>query len=323
MWDYVLLQLDIETSMATKTNKKKVHHFVHDAYINAWRVPDKIFVFDLIDKKLFEATGRNSVGASGKYNNFSFDATVLSLLDYSLKERAQRQESGRVYEMMLTFMDVMKDHEYEHKAENFLEDFYGEIEAKIGHALRSVFRGEIQVVTDDPAAFDGLIFLYCLQLMRVPKSRRALSEQMTEIFYDDARLNEQQKDEYIKILLLIHSLAMSLDIIKKGCVISLRHARYGEKFINSDAPVIVKGKHARRIEDHEGSMALSPRLVMEISHIGLGQKIFSYNDIGNGEVEKINLAMIANAERMVYFSSRNHREKYLSAMRDSRPAASR
>lgn len=304
--------------MATKTNKKKTHHFVHDAYINAWRVPNKIFVFDLIDKNLFETTGRNSVGASGKYNNFSFDGTVLSLLNYTFEERALRQESGGIYEMMLAFMDFMKDYDYEHKTENFLEDFYGKIEEKIGHALHSVFRGEVQIITDDPTAFDGLIYLYCLQLMRVPKSRRAVSDEMVEIFYGDIRLNGQQKEEYIKMILLIHSLAMAMDIIKKGCVIRLRHARYGEKFINSDAPVIVSSKQVKRIEAHKGSVPLSPRLLMEISDIGVDRKIFSYEDINNSEVENINFKMITNAERMVYFSSRNHRGKYLNAMMYSR-----
>jgi hypothetical protein len=300
--------------MVTKTKKKKVHHFVHDAYIDSWRVQGRMFVFDLIEKHSFDPTGRNSVGGSGKYNNFTFDDSVISLLNYTFEERARRQESGGIYDVMLAFTNFMKDFDYEHKTENFLEDFYGEFEKNIAYAMQSVFNGELQIVSQDPRVFDGLIFFYCLQFMRTPKTRRKLSEHMTEASYPGARLDAQQKEEYVKMHLLIISLAMTRDILSKGCAIRLRYARYGEKFLNSDDPVIPLSKNIERIEAHQGCVPLSPRLLMEVDNIGLGRRLFFYDDIENQGVKKINYMMVGNADRMVYFSSRNQRAKYMDLM---------
>ena len=298
--------------------KKKTHHFVHDGYIDAWRTSNRIFAFDLVTQSAFQPTGRNSVGAIGKFNNFSFDDTVISLLNYTFRDKALRADAGGIYELMLRFTNFMKDFDYEHKTENLLEDFYGQIETKIGGALSNVFRGELQIVSKDPEVFDGLIHLYCLQWMRTPKARRAMANHMVEIFYDDARLSARQKDEYIKMYLFISSLAMTVEILDKGCVLRLRYARDGEKFVNSDAPVIVSGGSGTSLEDHKGSIPLSPRLLMEVDSVGLGSKVLACSDIANAEVARQNRRMITNADRTVYFSSNNQRAKHLDLMLSQR-----
>jgi hypothetical protein len=215
---------------------------------------------------------------------------------------------------MLAVFEFMKNYEYEHKTENFLEDFYEKIETKISAAMDSVFRRELQLIQRNPEAFDYLIIFYCIQLMRTPKARKAVATDMYEIWADDIKLNEQQKDEYLKVRLLIDSLAMAADILNKGCTIRIGYARLGEKFVTSDAPVLGNSRHIERIEDYSGVVPISPRLLMEVDNIGLGQRIQSYYDIDNAKVEHINLRLISNATMNVFFSSRNHRDKYLDAM---------
>lgn len=303
--------------MARIRNKKKNHHFVHDGYLNAWRMPNTIFVFDLLTGKTFEATGRNTIGACGKFNNFSFDERVVNFLNYTFMERAIREGSSNVYKLMLSIINCMKNIDYAHKAENFLEDFYEKLESRIACAMRSLFRGELQVVSRDPNVFDSLIIFYCLQLMRTPKARRLLSSHMLEISFDGVRLDPSQKEEYVKMFLLINSLAAAMEILDKGCSIRLRYAKSGEKFVNSDAPVILTAG------GFKGCVPLSPRLLMEIDNIGQRFKNFFYDDITNSEVNMINIKMIKNAERTVYFSSRNHRENYVITMISHRAQCAR
>lgn len=74
--------------------------------------------------------------------------------------------------------------------------------------------------------------------MRTRKIRRQLSEYLGDIYANHSALSVKQKDDYLKIWLLIESLATALKVIDLGCVLRIRHAKYGEKFIVGDAPVL-------------------------------------------------------------------------------------
>lgn len=78
------------------TSRKKLHHFVHDSCLDAWRVPSTIYVYDLKNNKQFEKTGRD-IGAEKGFNVFGFDEKVISLLRNTFSERAERGEQGGVY----------------------------------------------------------------------------------------------------------------------------------------------------------------------------------------------------------------------------------
>jgi hypothetical protein len=173
-------------------NRKKFHHFLHDGYLKAWRMPTTIYVYDLRERKSFDKTGRD-VGGEGKFNVFSFDQTVIDLLRYTFAERAHRDESGGVYRLMLGFIDFMKDFDYQHKSDNLLEDFYGEFETRIGKALKLVEDGEQLILNETHEAFDSLVFFFCLQLFRTPKIRRLLSDEMVAVYYANEQLEAQQK----------------------------------------------------------------------------------------------------------------------------------
>ena len=295
-----------------KTQRKKMHHFIPVGYLDAWRSTNRIFVLNLSTGHTFESTGRNSVAAISGFNDFSFNADVMELINYTFLERAIGENNA--YNTMLKFISFMKDFDYDNKKENLLEDFYSQIEGRISQALRSVFHGDLQVISQDLKVFDDLIVLYCLQMMRTKKARKRASDHMSQIYLRDVMLNTQQKDEYLKMNLLINSLAMADDILEKGCVMRLRYARYGEKFINSDAPVILLNSPITRLEEHAGCIPLSPRLLMNIDRVGCSMKIHKYSDIKNIEVEALNHAMIKNADEFLYFSSNNQRNKYMNSM---------
>ncbi|WP_172642516.1 DUF4238 domain-containing protein [Azoarcus sp. KH32C] len=290
--------------------KKKVHHFVHDGYLKAWRMPKIIYVYDLQKRKSFEKTGRD-VGAEGKFNVFSFDERVIDLLHYTFAERVNRGESNGVYRPMLCFIDFMKNFDYQHKTDNFLEDFYGYFETRIDEALRRVKRVEKLINNGIFEAFDSLIFFFCLQLFRTPKIRHLMSGEMMEIYHGNHQLDAQQKDEFIKMHLLISALAMAADIVRKGCQIRLNYADCGGRFINSDAPVILSGGAVRQLDEIKGRMPLSPHVLMEIDHIGLGARLECRSNISYVELRDINCQMIFNARRSIYFSSANQLTKYL------------
>ncbi|CAD6557169.1 DUF4238 domain-containing protein [Paraburkholderia sabiae] len=299
--------------MAQTMNRKKFHHFLHDGYLKAWRMPTTIYVYDLRERKSFDKTGRD-VGGEGKFNVFSFDQTVGDLLRYTFAERAHRDESGGVYRLMLGFIDFMKDFDYQHKSDNLLEDFYGEFETRIGKALKLVEDGKQLILNETQEAFDSLVFFFCLQLFRTPKIRRLLSDEMVSVYYANEQLEAQQKAEYIKMHLFISGLAMAVDILGKGCRIRLRYARHAGKFVNSDAPAVLRSGVLRRLEEMEGWMPLSPHVLMEIECIGLGFKWECRGDISGIEVENFNRRLIRNAERWVYFSSRSQRARHLDCI---------
>lgn len=264
-------------------------------------------------RNLSKKTGRD-VGAEGKFNVFSFDERVIDLLRYTFAERADRGESDGVYHLMLCFLDFMKDFEYQHKADNFIEDFYGHFETRIGEALQRVKRGEKLINNGNSEAFNYLIFFFCLQLFRTPKARQLMSSEMMVIYHGDHQLDARQKDEYIKMHLLISAQAMAADIMRKGCQIRLRYATGEGKFLNSDAPVILNGGAVRQLDEMKGCVPLSPRVLMEIDNIGLGTRLECRSNISNDEVRYINCLMIFNAGRSIYSSSANQLKKYLAVI---------
>ncbi|CAB3779196.1 hypothetical protein LMG28614_00754 [Paraburkholderia ultramafica] len=85
-------------------------------------------------------------------------------------------------------------------------------------------------------------------------------------------------------------------------------------FDGCDAPAILNNGTVVRLDEIEGWMPLSPRMLTDISQTGSGSKWECRDDISSAQLEDINRRLILNAERSVYFSSANQRTKYLNRM---------
>lgn len=298
--------------------QKKNHHFIPRAYIRKWRQNQKLFALDINSLHCFEPTGENSVGAEHKFYSFDFDETVIGLLKYTFNERALTGKPDNIYRMMLAFIEMMKAFDYKEKETNLFEDYFEKLEININKALMTTFRGDVQIINSESSVFDNLVILFFTQQMRTRKMRSKSSEFFGEIYADNVALSQMQKDDYIKIWLLIESLATALKVIDIGCILRLRFASGGEKFVTCDAPVLQTNGRISSIQELSGCIPLSPRYIMELGAIGSGSKMVISGDISNLEVEEINMQLINNAHRHVYFSTKNHRQKYADRIRLNR-----
>jgi hypothetical protein len=295
------------------TDRKKIHHFVHDAYLAAWRdVDSRIYVLNRLSGKTYEPTGRNSVGAIGRFNDFSFDPTVLALLKFTFGERANDGGPNNAYRVMLALMEFMKDFAYANKETNFLEDFFAQIEGGVTEALTAVRSGPLTGVLEHEA-FDNLVIFYFLQMMRTAKARTLMLQALGKVYCNNVPLSQEQTVDYVKVQLLVNSLAMAMDVIDRGCRLSFGSTRPPKMFINSDSPVICLNLgHLERIEDHCGCLPLSPSLLMRIDEIGCrgrAQRSLEVNDI---EVDALNRRMVDNVERSLFFSTKAQRDEFAS-----------
>jgi hypothetical protein len=286
---------------------------VHYKYLDAWKIPNKIYVYDLAQKKAFEKTGRD-VGGERSYNSFSFDEKVIELLRYAFSRKTSVAGPGQTYEVMLSFIEFMTNFDYRHKSDNVFEDFYGHFETRIGAALKSVAGRKQLLSADSTKEFDSLIFFFCLQLFRTPKARNLLSSEMTVLYHGEHQLSLAQKSDFIKAYLLICGIAMAVDMLNKGCQIRLHYSNEGGKLANCDAPAILNSQAGTQLNVISGLMPLSPRVLMEAYVTGGRLKSEFHENISSSEVERVNRRIINNAERLVYFSSANQRTKYLDQM---------
>ncbi len=298
----------------TATKKKKAHHYVHDDYIDAWRQPEgRIYALNRWTGKPFDPTGRNSVGAENGFNNFSFDSTVLALLNYSFRDKANRGGGNNAYRTMLAFLDFMKDYDYENKESDFLEDLYGQFEGKIAFALKAVRENHPPPHGFENETFDSLVMFYCIQMMRTSKSRKLMLAHFAQLDHGPTELTRRQAIEFCTVHLLINSLAMAADISARGCRLSFSFTRQSETFINSDAPVILLDTdHLSRIEQHTGRLPLSPTLVMELDSIGCAGRAQRTREVSTLTVDTMNHEMAGNADRSLYFTTRAQRDRFAS-----------
>ena len=298
----------------TETNRKKVHHYVHDDYIAAWRIVEgRIYVLNRLTGNTFEATGTNSVGAEKGFNDFSFDPAVLALLNYTFRDKANAGGPNNAYRTMLAFIAFMKDFDYANKESNLIEDFYGQFEGKIAYALKAVRENHLPPEDLEQEAFDNLVTFYCIQIMRTSKVRKNMLSDLGEVSSDTTPLTKRQTIEYLTILLLVNSLALAADILNRGCRLTFAFTSQSETFINSDAPVILLNtSHLNRIEEHSGCLPLSPRLAMQVDDIGCGGRAQRTRVVTNDAVNALNQMMVENAERSIYFSTMAQRDRFAS-----------
>jgi hypothetical protein len=130
--------------MPQSKNRKKLHHYVHEAYLNQWRDgSNAIHVLNPSTGTSFAPTGRG-VGAESRFNDFTFDPMVIDLLHYTFSRRLADKDLGSdAAEIMLSLVSWAKDMEYLHKEHNFFEDFYEIYENKIGITISQIKRAEL------------------------------------------------------------------------------------------------------------------------------------------------------------------------------------
>ncbi|PPT56894.1 DUF4238 domain-containing protein [Xanthomonas arboricola] len=291
--------------------KKKKHHYVQKAYLDAWRLANRIFVLNKKNGHCFESTGRNSTAAIEYFYRFSFDQDVVELLRYTYIEKSKSAGGYNIHKIMLVLLSVMNDNDRIKKRDEVIENLYSEIEGRIPASISRMLRLVEQGAPFDPQAFDDLIFLYCLQMMRTPKARKIISDHAKEIYIRERKLDTQQKEDYLKFKLLIDSLALAFEVIGQGCSITFYEAGQGEEFINTDSPVIFRGKEDKKnISGHEGSIPLTPRFMMRVDDIGSGLRSIKRAKFPKDNVRNFNLVMMQHANEYIYFSSENQRGKY-------------
>ncbi len=300
------------------SSRKKKQHYIPGKYINSWRDNGRLFALNLEDLRPFSPTGKNTIGAEEGFYSFDFDETVINLLKYTFAERACQGEPGNVYVSMLAYIERMKTEEFLHKEFNLLENFYEKIEGRINEALDLVLKGQFKKNDSENFVFENLTAFFCLQLMRTKKARDVFSEWLCEIHADQEKLNEKQKADYLKMNLLIQSLAMLAKIFELGAVIRLSYVNSGEKFILSDVPVILTKHPIRDHRDISGFIPLGPDLLMTLDNIGAGKNRILIGGLDNSAARLINMFMIEHANRMVCFSSEYQRQNYVSRLRLSR-----
>ncbi len=306
--------------MRQSKDRKKLHHYVHEAYLSQWRdASNTIHVLELSTGKPFAITGKG-VGAESRFNDFTFDPMVISLLHYAFsRPLADKSPGSDAAELLLSLVRWAKDAEYLHKEHNFFEDLYEVYENKIGVTISQIKRAELakSEVHEDWGL--NLLFFYFLQLFRVRKTRDMLSG---DIIYSTAdgsiTLDERQKREFMVAHMLINSLCAACDAYELGFTIRLRYALGTGKIINSDAPAVVRSSRMTHLHELRGWMPLTPRIAMELESVGSGFRSLISERISLDEVNHYNLSMAANAHKYLYFSSARQRadhNRYIARMR--------
>lgn len=292
---------------------KRLHHFVHDGYLKQWKTDDAIYAYDRMERKYFQKTGKD-LAAQRDLNYLSFDQEVIALLRYANADRENEYEK-QVGRMIPCFLEALQACNYPHKNNNALEDFFGKFETDIATSISMVMNETPLINEKSQKAFDDLIFFFFIQLLRTPKSRSILSEEMVSIHSNGSTFTLDQKNEYIILQLLIGMFSMASEVIGMGCTIKLIRTSTEAELINCDAPVLLNSNRIRSIRDIQGQMPLSPTMLMEISGIGSRLKIETHAEIGKVEARKFNQRLFSSAKRWVYFSSASQRNKIVDSMK--------
>ena len=299
-------------SMSQQKGRKKLHHYVHDAYLRHWRDPSNaIHVLDVRTGKSFSPTG-NGVAAVGGYNDFAFDPLVVDLLQYAFSRRLAGKSPGSdASEIMLWLMRWVKDANYPHKEHNFFEDLYGIYESNISATITQIIRADHEKPEIGGDWGLNLLFLYFLQLTRVPKARNVLAGDFIVTTPEGSTtLDERQKREFILGHMIINALCTACDVYAEGFTVRIRHASNEGKLINSDAPAVMHLSGITCVKDLRGWMPLTPRIVMEIDDVGSGRRTLKIEKIGRDAVDQYNRSMLGNVHTQLYFSSASQRAEY-------------
>jgi hypothetical protein len=299
-------------TMKSSRDRKKLHHYVHVAYLDGWRDgSSKLYVYNLIHGKSFDKTGTD-IGAEGQFNHFSFDPVVIDLLRHAFSRRLSQNDPTDAAGIMLALINWVNNHEYEHKEHNFFEDFYEEFEKKIGITLSEVKRDDVSLRERGSDWGLYLLFFYFLQLFRVPKARDMLSGEITWSTLDEsAALNDKQRREFTMAFMLFNALCAASDLHAKGFRIRLRYAGTAGKLINSDSPAVVSSSNMTSLEELKGWVPLTPRIVMEVNGAGGGMRAITTDRIDSNDVLRYNTSTIKNARTSLFFSSTSQRADWV------------
>lgn len=298
--------------MAQSKDRKKVHHYVHDAYVSHWRdTSGAIHVLNLATGKSFAPKGKG-VGAESRFNDFSFDPMVIDLLHYAFSKRLRdRNPASDTAAIMLSLVRWAKDAEYLHKEHNFFEDLYEIFENDIGITMAQIKRGDQPAPEDHDSWGLNLLFFYFLQVFRVPKARQILSGDLTYSTDEGSSiLSDNQKREFSVVHMLINSLCAACDAYSLGYTIRIRHALVAGKIINCDAPAIVSSSNIKHLKELRGWMPLTPRIVMEIDALGVGNRAVISETMGRDAVSQYNRSMLQSAHNFLYFNSASQCARY-------------
>lgn len=291
---------------------KRIHHFVHDGYLKQWKKNDAIYVYDRKDKNYFIKKGKD-LAAERDLNYISFDRDVISLIKYA--NTVHKNGNGnKIGEMISCFLEALISCNYPHKENNAIEDFFSKFETDFEVAISAALNQIPLIDHKSQKSFNDLIFFFFIQLLRTPKSRKALSKEMPSIYLNESKLSQSQKEEYIAIQLLIIMLSLAMDVIAAGCKIELIRTKKEETLINCDAPALLDTINIKSINEIQGRIPLSPNMIMKISEVGCGFKIEKHAEIREIETRKINKLLFSNANRFVYFSSQMERTKIVNSM---------
>ncbi|KAA0072145.1 DUF4238 domain-containing protein [Rhodanobacter sp. T12-5] len=291
--------------MPQSKNRKKLHHYVHEAYLAQWRDgSNAIHILNPSTGKSFAST-RRGVGAESRFNDFTFDPMVIDLLHYAFSRRLADKDPGSdAAEIMLSLVSWAKDMDYLHKEHNFFEDFYEIYENNIGITISQIKRAELAKPEGREDWGLNLLFFYFLQLFRVPKARGMLSgELIWSTPEGSTTLDGCQKREFTMLHMLINALCAACDAHALGFTIRLRYALAAGKIINSDAPAVVRSSGITRLEELRGWMPLTPRIAMELDEVGGGFRTVISEPMSRDTVDQYNRSMLENVHTHLYFSS--------------------
>ena len=311
-----------------KVDTKKKQHYVPQGYLKHWITKRKaapgekengLWVSNIHkkeDRNDHFCTDLRNISQKRYFNNIIVDQDVYDLLLYKY------HDSNKVVVGLISEFEVLLKAEIFSKSTNFkskdfdnfrkqyLEEKFSKVEGILLAALDEMnsdihaYIEGLKTGVNDLRDFVGLFFV---QLFRTKKARLRFNSHMKRIFIrrdgKDKKLTDEQKENYIKIMLFLEPIVISENLYNNGFSIELVVSTGGKTFFTSNSPaVLFDGSIDKDISKIHGFMPLSPKSGLIIRGSKIDNKNFIVRTISHDEVNEYNEITKNHADDEIYSS---------------------
>ncbi len=264
-------------------NKKVKQHYVPKGYLKNW-IPVKsktkpgIWVHNKIENKHYFCTDLNSLGQIRYFYEIDIDQDVLDLLIYKYHKESTLCHMFLKRFSVLNVLNKYKEGRFEHYEKlniinrNFLESEYENMENIFLKSINEIgrdFKSYILGVKNGQYNLDDLLGFYVFQLFRTKQMRDNLANYLKDLSISrdgvKKKLNESQKNNYIKCSLFIEALNY-IERFANNYSIELLINNSDTKYITSSSPSLVLTHNEKdgryNLSNFEGYVPLSPKVAM-------------------------------------------------------------
>jgi hypothetical protein len=311
-----------------KVETKKKQHYVPRGYLKHWIAKRRVApgekenglwvssIHKKEDRNDYFCTDLRNISQKRYFNNIIVDEDVYDLLCYKYHDSNEIVIGliGEI-EILLKAEIFSKNTNYENRdfdnfRKQYLEEKFSKFEGvqiavldELNNDIIKYIKG-LESGVNDLRDFVGIFFM---QLLRTKKARLRLNNYMESIFIHrdgkEKKLNNEQKENYIKIMLFIEPIVISERLFKNGFSIELLVSTGAENFFTSNSPaVLFNGDTGEDISKIHGFMPLSPKSGLIIRGSKIDNKNLIVRTISDDEVNEYNEITKNNADDEIYSS---------------------